>query len=120
MSKNQSFWLRLQFALAGLSFSLRNERSMRAHVAALALVFIALLVIAPSPEWWALVSLACGAVLTTELINTAVEHLSDHLHPEHHPSIRIVKDCAAAAVLVSSAAAVLVGIAFAIHVWHSR
>lgn len=93
---------------------------MRVHVTALALVAIALIVIAPPPEWCALVALACGAVLTTELINTAVEHLADHLHPERHPSIRVVKDCAAAAVLISSATAVIVGIALAVHVWHSR
>src|SRR5882724_10318481 len=118
MSKNQPFWLRLRFALSGLSFSLRSERSVRVHVAAL--VLVTLILIAPSPEWWALVGLACGAVLTTELLNTAIEHLSDHLHPEQHPSIRIVKDCAAAAVLISSTAAVAVGIALAVHVWHSR
>ena len=92
---------------------------MRVHLAAVALVVIALIVLAPSPEWWALVALACGAVLTTELINTAVEHLSDHLHPAQHAAIRVVKDCAAAAVLISSAAAVGVGIALAIHVWRS-
>jgi diacylglycerol kinase (ATP) len=119
MSKNQPFRARFRFALDGLWFSVRNERSMRVHLMALALVAIAMIVIAPPAEWWALVALACGAVLTTELINTAIEHLADHLHPERHPSIRVVKDCAAAAALISSTAAVGVGIALAIHVWHS-
>jgi len=46
------------------------------------------------------------------------EHLADHLHPELHSSIRIVKDCAAGAVLLTSAGAVGVAIALAIHLIH--
>ena len=47
-------------------------------------------------------------VIATELINTALEHLADHLHPEQHPRIKIVKDCAAAAVLILSIGALWV------------
>ena len=65
--------------------------------------------------WWALVVLASAGVLAAELFNTAVEHLADHLHPEVHPSIRVVKDCAAAAVLVASLGAVGVGVALVVH-----
>jgi undecaprenol kinase len=120
MSKNRPFPSRIRFALKGLAFSVRTERSMRVHVLALVLVLVALVVLAPPPEWCALIGLACAAVITTELINTAIEHLADLLHPEEHPSIGIVKDCAAAAVLVSSATAIVVAVAFAIHVWHSH
>ena len=49
-------------------------------------------------------------------MNTAVEHLADHLHPEIHPSIRIVKDCAAAAVLVAVVGALGVGAALLVHI----
>jgi undecaprenol kinase len=49
------------------------------------------------------------------LFNTALEHLADHLHPETHPQIQIVKDCAAAAVLVAACTAVGVGIALIVH-----
>ncbi len=52
-----------------------------------------------------------------ELVNTAIEQLADRLHPEKHPSIAIVKDCAAAAVLISSIAALLVAIALIVHLW---
>jgi diacylglycerol kinase (ATP) len=55
-------------------------------------------------------------VISAELFNTALEHLADHLHPEIHPQIRIVKDCAAAAVLMASCAAIAVGIALIFHV----
>jgi undecaprenol kinase len=56
-------------------------------------------------------------VLAMELVNTAVEHLADHLHPDQHPRIKIVKDCAAAAVLVTSLGALCVAVAFVIDQW---
>jgi undecaprenol kinase len=49
------------------------------------------------------------------MFNTAIEHLADHLHPEIHPHIRTVKDCAAAAVLIASLGAVAVAVALVIH-----
>jgi diacylglycerol kinase (ATP) len=115
-SKNQSFIARFGFACRGLAGALRSEMSMRVHVAAFVLLFAVLVVFRPEPLWWALAFLASVAVVSAELINTAIEHLADHLHPEIHPSIRIVKDCAAAAVLVAVAGALGVGVALLIHV----
>jgi diacylglycerol kinase (ATP) len=114
-SKNQSLFARLRFAWAGVAHAVRAERSVRFHVGALCLVLVALCVFRPEPVWWAVVILTSAAVISAELFNTALEHLADHLHPEIHPSIRIVKDCAAAAVLVCSIAAVAVAAAFAVH-----
>lgn len=50
-----------------------------------------------------------GFVLTAELFNTALEELCDKFQPEHDPHIAKIKDLAAAAVLVSSLAAFIVG-----------
>ena len=76
---------------------------------------IALLILRPGPFWWALVMLASAGVLAAEMFNTAVEHLVDHLHPEIHPRIGVVKDCAAAGVLIASLGAVAVMVALVIH-----
>lgn len=113
--KNQSLRIRLRCAWTGLTHALRAERSLRFHVAALALVLVVLLVLRPGALWGALVILASAAVIAAELFNTALEHLADHLHPEVHPRIRIVKDCAAAAVLVASLGALGVAAAFLMH-----
>jgi diacylglycerol kinase (ATP) len=43
-----------------------------------------------------------------------LEHALDGLHPQQAPFVRIAKDCAAAAVLVLSAASVVV---FALMLW---
>ena len=114
--KNQSFFLRLRFALAGALHAWRAERSLRTQAVVLVVVLAALLILRPGPGWWALVLLASAAVVAAELFNTAIEALADHLHPDLHPRIRIVKDCAAAAVLVAVLGAVSVGVALAVHV----
>jgi undecaprenol kinase len=116
-SKNQSFFARLKFAAAGLMHGLRAEHSVRFHVFAFACVLIVLAVFRPEPEWWAILLLTSAAVISAELFNTAIEHLADHLHPAVHPVIRIVKDCAAAGVLVTSLAALAVAAAFAMHLY---
>jgi diacylglycerol kinase (ATP) len=110
--KNQPFSRRLGFAWAGLTETLRAESSFKFHVVAALGAFAALAWWRPAPLWWAIITLTVVLVLAAELINTAVECLADHLHPDQHPRIKVVKDCAAAAVLVVSLGAVAVAVAF--------
>lgn len=106
--KNGSFRTRLGFAIAGWRLAYKEERSLRTHVLFALAAGIALLVMQPPAIWWALVIVVCALVIATELVNTALERLTDHLHPAIHPSIKAVKDIAAAAVLVASGAALIV------------
>ena len=48
-------------------------------------------------------------VWMAELFNTAIEKTMDFISKEAHPQIKLVKDLAAAAVLIAAIAAVLVG-----------
>jgi diacylglycerol kinase len=57
--------------------------------------------------WWALVGFVIAVVLAFEALNGALETLVDHLHPDIHPEIRIVKDMAAGAVLLVVIGAVM-------------
>lgn len=116
--KNQPFLSRLRFAAAGLRHAVRAESSLKIQVVAFIAVVVVLSILRPGPVWWGLVLLASSGVLAAELFNTAIEHLADHLHPEIHPSIRVVKDCAAAAVLIAVLGATAVGVALVVHVWH--
>ena len=78
------------------------------------------MILQPQAIWWALIGIMIFLVLAAELLNTALEHLADHLHPEMHPRIKLVKDCAAAAVLLLSLAAVITFIAMLWDLWHGR
>jgi diacylglycerol kinase (ATP) len=113
--KNRSFPQRLRWALAGLRHAVRSEHSLKLQLWIFAGTVAALAILRPGAAWWALVLLASSGVIAAELINTAVEHLADHLHPALHPQIRIVKDCAAAAVLVAVLGAIAAGAALAAH-----
>ena len=104
--KNRPFLQRFVYALGGIRHALRAERSFRTQaIAALAIVGV-LGWLRPAPLWWALVLLTNAFVLAAELFNTAIEVLADHLHPAQHERIRIMKDCAAGAVLIASLGAV--------------
>jgi len=118
--KNKSIATRVGFALAGLGHAIGAERSVRTHLAFLVAVLAALAYLRPAPVWWAIVLLISSAVIAAELFNTAIERLADHLQPEPHPQIRIVKDCAAAAVLVLSVGALCVAAALALSLWNAR
>jgi diacylglycerol kinase (ATP) len=87
---------------------------VKAQVVVFILVLAAMLWLRPGALWWALVLLASAVVVATELLNTAIEHLADHLHPDVHPQIGVVKDCAAAAVLVAVLGAIGVGVALVV------
>jgi undecaprenol kinase len=113
--KNQGFFRRLTFALAGLRTGIRAEHSLRFQAAAAATVLVALCVFRPEPIWWALCGLASALVITAELFNTAIEHLVDHLHPETHPRMGTVKDIAAAAVLIAVLGALGIAAALLVH-----
>jgi len=113
--KNQPLLRRFRFAFLGLAAAWRTEGNFRIQLIAFLLVLIVLAVVRVEPIWWALVLLTSGSVLAAELFNTALEHLADHLHPETHPRIKIVKDCAAAAVLLTAGTAVAVGVALVFH-----
>jgi diacylglycerol kinase (ATP) len=119
-SKNQSFLARLRFARDGLIHAVGTEHSLKFQVTAFAVMLIVLAVLRPEPIWWALILLASGAVIAAELLNTAIELLADHLHPETHASIRRVKDCAAGAVLVTAIIAVTIAISLAVHIYLTR
>lgn len=110
--KGHGFLARLCYAWAGLRAAWRREKSLRTHALAAAGVLGLLLTTHASGVWWAVMALTMALVLATELLNTALEALCDHLHPQRHEAIKLTKDIAAAAVLVSSLGALIVGAAF--------
>lgn len=108
--KNRGIRQRLGFAWAGIATARQNERSFRIQTGFAIVLPVVLLLLRVSAVWWALCMIIAMLVLAAELFNTALESLIDHLHPEIHPAIKTAKDCAAGAVLLLSAGAVIVGI----------
>ena len=106
--------------LAGVVSTLRTERNFRIQVGVTAALPVVLLWLRPPLVLCALCLVMATLVLAAELFNTALERLADHLHPDHHPAIGAVKDCAAAAVMLVCAGAGLVGILTLVAVFAKR
>lgn len=88
-----------------------GQRNFRFHLCAAAFViFFAARFYSFSAERWAVLLITCGAVLSLEVLNTAVEKLADSVSLEENPLIRAAKDCAAGAVLIAAVVAVAVGV----------
>jgi diacylglycerol kinase len=116
--KNRAFAVRLGYALRGFAAAAASERSLRVQLIAVPVVFAALWWLRAEALWWALVAAGCAAVLSTELMNTALEHLCDVLHPEDSEAIGLIKDCAAAAVLIACLGALAVAVALGLHLFY--
>jgi diacylglycerol kinase len=112
--KGHRFAERLGFAWAGLRAAWRMEKSLRIHALACVGVLIVLCLTKAPALWWAVMALTVALVIAFELLNTAIEALADHLHPQRHPAIKLTKDVAAGAVLIASVAALGVGLAFVV------
>jgi diacylglycerol kinase (ATP) len=93
-------WLAFFNSMRGLSWGARNEAAVREELILLSGAI-------PLASWLAsgvlmFVALV-GAVLVllaVELLNTAIEKLADHITPEHHVQIGVVKDLGSAAVFM--------------------
>lgn len=97
-------------AFRGIWCCLKSERNMRIHLTACCYVLFFSSRLGLSRGEMAAVILTIGAVLSAETMNTAVERLCDFAQRQRNPFIRAVKDMAAGAVLLTAAAAVLVGL----------
>jgi diacylglycerol kinase len=59
---------------------------------------------------WAILLVCMGAVISVEMLNTAIERFCDHVTPEIHPDIKVIKDVASGAVLVMAFFASVTGL----------
>jgi diacylglycerol kinase len=110
-TNNSSFasWVKsFGFAFNGLRL-VWNERNFRFHLIAAVGVCILGFLLDVSNSEWLILAITIGWVLSMEALNTALEHLADAVTEAPHPTIKKAKDVAAAAVLISAMAAVIIG-----------
>jgi len=115
MTTNQTFSIpkRLKsftFAFNGLKILLREEHNSWIHVAITICVVMAGFLLQISLFEWVAVVLCIGLVITLELINSAIENMSDFVSPEKNDIIKKVKDLSAAAVFIAAICSAIVGI----------
>ncbi len=111
-----------KYSIEGLKYAYKNEQSLLIHFIATVLAIILGLTFKISHMEWAVLCIALGVVLASELINTAIEATVDLITLEINPLAKIAKDCGSAATFVFSMIAAVIGIIIFIpkimHVFH--
>jgi diacylglycerol kinase len=94
----------------GVVYTFRGEKNFQIQILIGGLVFVLMdLLHLPFFEKVILVLLVM-LVLILELVNTAVEKMMDMLEPETHPTVGIIKDVMAGAVLLAAVGAGFLGL----------
>ena len=111
-SKKFSFRDRLKsfvYAWEGIKAVLRTEHNTWIHLGLTILsMVLAFVMLISRVEFLALIAVI-AMVWVTELFNTCIEKIMDLVSIEKHPRVKIIKDMAAAAVLVAAIAAIVTG-----------
>ena len=97
-------------AFRGLWYVLHTQRNAWIHALATLTVAVLGFWLRLALHDWALLVLTVATVWTAEFINTALEAVVDLASPQQHPLAKVGKDVGAAAVLIASLAAFLVGL----------
>jgi len=97
------------FALEGVSYLIRTQRSAQIEIAIGAVVIAVAAWLHLTTLEWAVLVLAMALVLALEALNTAIELAVTLASPERHPLAKAAKDVAAAMVLIAAVGSVVVG-----------
>lgn len=97
-------------AANGIIALVKEEDNAKVHLLATFTVVSMGLFFGLSTHEWCLIILCIAGVFSAEAMNTAVESLTDLVSPDYHPLAGKTKDFAAAAVLLFSIGAAIVGL----------
>ena len=98
------------YAFRGLFKTFKEEQNLQIQsLAALIIMLLAWFFQVNRPEWCLLI-LVISLVILAEIINSAVERVTDVLKPRINSYVKEIKDIMAAAVMLASLTAVIVGL----------
>jgi diacylglycerol kinase len=104
-------------AIRGIGKTVKSERNFRIQLVLGMVAVVACILLRVAPWQFMLVVFAAVLVLVMELVNTAIEALTDlSCKGKIHPLAQKAKDAAAGAVLLASAFAVVVAVVVAVSV----
>lgn len=95
-------------ARAGLKYAVSSQRNFKVHALFALLAIVLGFILRIGTEGWLAIVLCMMAVLSFELINTAVESVVDLVSLEWSQLAKHAKDCAAASVYVAALTSLVV------------
>ncbi|RLQ98328.1 diacylglycerol kinase family protein [Falsibacillus albus] len=105
----QRFISSFKYAGNGFWLALRTERNMQIHLLISLIVVLAGILFSISKIEWLVLCLTMSAVLSLELVNTAIEKTVDLVTDEYHPIAKQAKDIAASAVFIAAFFSIIIG-----------
>jgi diacylglycerol kinase (ATP) len=97
-------------AFAGIWYVIRTQKNAWIHLVIMIFVVLLAAWLRISQFDWAVLVLAIGIVWLAEFLNTSIEAIVDLVSPQRHPLAKVSKDVGAAAVLITAATAVIIGL----------
>jgi diacylglycerol kinase (ATP) len=97
-------------AFNGVGVLFGKERNARIHLTVFCGVVTAGVFFCLTAFEWIIILVVSSLVFAAEAINTSIETLADVVSPKIDPQIKLVKDIAAGAVLLTAIAAAVVGL----------
>jgi undecaprenol kinase len=107
--RSRSLWESFRHAWDGLRYIYISQRNMRIHVFLASLVFAAGLGAGLGRIELFMIALVVLGVLSAEVVNTLTESLVDLMKPEYSVVAKLIKDVAAAGVLLTAVFSVIIG-----------
>lgn len=98
------------YAFKGIGYAIKTQLNVRVHLLVALLILLIGYFLHLSVNEWLWVCLCIALVIGTELLNTAIETLTDLVSPEYNAKAGIVKDVAAGAVLFMALFALVTGL----------
>lgn len=98
------------YAAKGLAEAIKSQFNMRFHFVATVVVIALSFYYHLTVTEWCFILLSIAIVWTAELLNTAIEYLTDFVSPEYNFLAGKVKDIASAAVLIAAIVSASVGL----------
>lgn len=99
----------IRHALCGILLMTKYEHNARIHIVVAIITLATSWYLEITRTEWVLIIFTISAVIATELLNSAIESISDLVSSDYHPLIKIAKDYSAGAVLIFSISAVIIG-----------
>lgn len=98
-------------AFIGIGRIIKNERNVKIHFLIAAIVLPTIIFYFNfSVTELAIVLTFMSLVIVVEIVNTLIEKILDHLHPESHEKVALIKDGGAGGVLAAALFSVIIGL----------
>ena len=98
----QSFAHSMLHSFNGVRHFFMHERNGKIEAAAAIATIVAAIIFNINTTEWLAILLCIGLVISAEMLNASLEQLCNKVEVNYHPTIKIVKDVAAGAVLFAA------------------